>query len=194
MPIPFRLAPYAAAGCLAVFAAAPAAALASAAWTVDKAASRLSFKSSFGGDAVEGAFRRWDAQITFDPKALAASRAVVTIDVGSAATGVGERDQALPSADWFNAARFPKATFATRSFKDLGGGRYQAIGDLTIRGVSKPLVLPFTVAITGDQARMSSQVAVNRRAFGVGQGQFAAAETVPLDVTVNVSLVARRAK
>ena len=174
-------------------ASAPAFAAPSA-WTVDKAASRLGFKSSFGGEAVSGAFRRWDAQIQFDPKALATSKAVVTIDLGSAATGVQERDEALPTGDWFNTARFPRASFVTRSFKDLGGGRYQAVGDLTLRGVSKPVVLPFALTITGDQAKLSGQTVVNRRQFGVGQGQFASAETVPLNVTVDIALVAKRAK
>ena len=178
---------------VALAAFAPALAAPSA-WTVDKAASRLTFKSAFAGEDFEGAFRRWDAQIVFDPKQLAASKAVVTVETGSAATGNSERDEAMPSGDWFNVAKFPRATFATRSFKDLGGGRYQAIGDLTIRGVSKPVTLPFTLAITGDQAKMSGSVAVNRTLFGVGQGQFSSAETVPLNVTINISLAARRAK
>ncbi|MEI9965761.1 MAG: YceI family protein [Caulobacteraceae bacterium] len=74
----------------AAFAALAAAAPASAApahWTVDKATSKITFRSSFGGQAFEGTFRRWDANIVFDPKALAASKAVVTVDVASAATG-----------------------------------------------------------------------------------------------------------
>jgi polyisoprenoid-binding protein YceI len=175
-------------------AASPAALAAPPGWIVDKAASRLTFRSVFAGAAVTGAFRRWDAQIAFDPKALAASKATVTIDVASAATGNSDQDQALPTADWFNAGRFPKASFVTRSFKDLGAGRYQAIGELTVRGVAKPLVLPFTLTIAGDQARASGQAVVLRNQFGVGQGQFASAETVPYAVTVNVSLVARRAK
>ena len=169
------------------------AAAAPAAWTVDKAASRLSFKSSFGGEAFEGTFRRWDAQIAFDPKALAASRVVVTVEIGSVATGDAERDQAIPTDDWFAARKFPRATFTSRGFKDLGGGRYQAMGDLSIRDVTRPIVLPFTLQITGAQARMSGQVSVNRGVFGVGQGQFKSAETVPLDVVVNVALSAHKA-
>ncbi len=171
------------------------AALASpAVWTVDKATSRLGFRSSMGGDAFEGTFRRWDAQIQFDPKALAASRVVVTVEVASAATGDAAKDQAIPTADWFDAAHFPRATFTSRAFKDLGGGRYQAQGDLVIRGVSRPLILPFTLAITGAQAKLTGQTSVNRAAFGIGKGQFASAETVPFDVTVKVSLSARQAR
>ncbi len=165
-----------------------------AAWTVDKAASRLSFKSNFSGMDFTGTFRRWDAQIAFDPKALAASKASVSIDVASASTGESERDDAMPTADWFNVASFPRATFVTKSIKSLGGNKYQAAGVLTLRGVSQPLTLPFTLAINGDVATMNGQVAVNRSAFGVGQGQWSSAETVPLDVMVTVAITAHRAK
>lgn len=182
------------AACVAMIACAAPAWAAPASWTVDKAASRITFKSAFSGETFDGLFKRWDAQIAFDPKQLAASKAVVVIETGSASTGNVERDEALPSADWFSSAKFPRATFTTRSFKDLGGGRYQAIGDLNIRGISKPLTLPFTLAISGDTAKMTSAVVVNRSLFGVGQGQFASAETVPFNVTLNISLTARKAK
>jgi len=180
-------------GALGALVLATPALCAPAAWTVDKAASRLGFKSSFGGEKFDGTFRRWDAQIAFDPKALAASKVVVSIDMTSAATGDESRDEALPTDDWLAAKKFPRATFTTTSIKDLGGGRYQAAGALAIRGVSKPIVLPFTLQITGQQAKMAGSVTINRGVFGVGQGQFKSAETVPMEVVVNVSLQARRA-
>lgn len=182
--------PAALAACLI---AAPALA-APPAWTVDKAASKLSFRSSFGGDAFEGTFRRWDAQIIFDPKQLAASKAVISIDMTSASTGDASRDEAIPSGDWFAAKQFPRATFTSTAFKSLGGNRYQAAGNLVIRGVSKPVVLPFTLDIAGAAAKMNGSLAVNRTLFGVGQGEFKSAETVPLNVAVNVALTARKAK
>jgi len=173
---------------------APAARAAPAAWTVDKAASRLGFKSSFSGMDFEGTFRRWDAQIVFDPKALGASQATVSIEPASVATGDAERDGALPTADWFDVAQFPRASFVTKSFKSLGGDRYQADGVLTLRGASRPVSLPFTLTIAGDVAKMIGEVPIDRSAFGVGQGQWSSAETVPLNVTVVVSITAHRAK
>jgi polyisoprenoid-binding protein YceI len=162
-------------------------------WTVDKAASRLGFKSSMSGMPFEGRFRQWDAQIAFDPKDLAGSKVNVSIQMASAATGDTSRDESLPSDDWFATSQFPRATFTSNSFKSLGGDRYQAAGTLTIRGKSAPVVLPFTLDITGDVARMNGQVAINRTAFGVGQGEFATGDTVPLDVTVVVSITAKKA-
>jgi polyisoprenoid-binding protein YceI len=162
-------------------------------WQVDPANSKLGFHGTMSGEAFSGVFRRWTAQIAFDPKALAASKAAVWIDVASATTGDADRDQALPTPDWFSAKVFPKASFVTRGFKDLGGGRYQAVGDLTIRGAHKPIVLPFTLNITGDTARMNGAVQLNRLDFGLGQGRWKTADVVDPNVTVTVALTAHRA-
>ena len=172
----------------------PATALAAPApgWSVD-GASKLGFTGKMSGEAFNGVFRRWTAQIAFDPKNLAASKVAVTVDVASAATGDADRDQALPTDDWFAVGRFPRATFVTRSFNDLGGGRYQAVGDLTIRGVSHPVTLPFTLTIAGDTARVNGQLALNRAAFGVGQGKWATGDTVDTQVAVTIALTAHRA-
>lgn len=181
-------------GLLAAADTAPAAAApAPAKWTVDMAASRLGFRTSFAGQVVRGAFRRWDADIVFDPKALAQSKATVTVQVASAVTGDSSKDQALPTADWFDAAHFPRATFATTAIKDLGGGRYEAAGTLSLRGVNRAIVLPFNLTITGDQAKMTGSAMVNRSAFGVGQGQFKGADTVPLNVVIEIALTAHKA-
>ncbi len=179
------------AGLLAL--ASPALAAPAPNWTVDAANSKLGFRGAMNGDAFNGLFHRWSAQIAFDPKNLAGSKAVVSVDVASAATGDADRDQAMPTADWFSAKTQPKATFATTAFKDLGGGKYQASGDLTIRGASKPVVLPFTLAISGDTARMNGSLVLNRTAFGIGQGQWKTGDVVATEVTVTVALTAHRA-
>jgi polyisoprenoid-binding protein YceI len=164
------------------------------AWVVDRGASKVGISSTFDGQAVGGSFRTWDANIRFDPKDLAHSSANVTIDVGSVTTGDADRDTALPDTPWFWAAKYPKATFVSRSFKALGGNRYEAAGDLTIRGVTKPLTLPFTLVITGDAAKMNAAVSVNRLAFGVGQGEWQTTQVIPAAVQVTIALTAHKAK
>jgi polyisoprenoid-binding protein YceI len=163
------------------------------AWLVDKAASSVRFTSSMAGQGFTGVFRRWDADIHFDPANLAASSVTATIDVGSASTGDPDRDQALPTATFLDAPAFPRATFVARGFTALGPGRYQASGVLTLRGVGKPLTLPFTLAIAGPRADMTAKVAINRLAFGVGQGEWTATTTIPAAVTVSIAITARRA-
>ena len=172
--------------------AAQAATAPAPAWAINMAASRLGFQSSMAGEQFTGVFQRWQADIRFDPKNLAASAVLVKIDTTSARTGAAERDEALPGDDWFAASKFGQGTFAAKTFKDIGGGRYQAIGNLTLRGVTRPLTLTFLLKIQGDQARMEGTTIIDRHVFGVGQGQFAGADSVPFAVNLRVSISAKR--
>ena len=177
----------------ATLALAPALALAAPpTWTVDHAASKLTFSTSVSGKGFTGVFRRWDAVIHFDPRDLAHSDVTATIDITSAFTGDNDRDAELPDQDWFWTSHFPRASFVAHSFQAAGPGRYVAQGVLTIRGVARPLTLPFALAITGASARMNAQVSLNRLAFGVGQGEWQATDTVPANVAVGVDLTAHR--
>jgi len=175
--------------------AAPVAALAATvpAWSVDKASSSVRFTSSMGGESFSGVFKRWDADIRFDPANLAGSSVAATIDVASVTTASADRDQALPTATFFDAPAFSKASFVAHGFTAQGPGRYQAAGVLTLRGVARPVTLPFTLSITGATAKMTGVTSINRLAFGVGQGEWKAVDTIPAAVTVNVTLVAHRA-
>ncbi len=177
---------------ICLLAASPAFAAPAPAWGVDKAASSIRFSSTVSGAPFSGGFSRWDADIHFDPANLAGSSVTAVIDTGSAATGDADRDQALPTPTFLSVAKFPKATFAAHSFTALGGGRYQAIGALTLRGVTKPLTLPFTLAITGPKAKMNASLALNRLAFGVGQDQWTKTDTLPNAVTVTIALAATK--
>jgi polyisoprenoid-binding protein YceI len=179
-------------GLLLGLTAAPALAAPSV-WTVDPGASRLAFQGAVNGTPFTGVFRRWNAQIAFDPKALAASSVAVSVDLASAASGDADRDQTMPTADWFWVAKFARASFVSHAFRDLGGGRYVATGDLTLRGATRPISLPFTLAIAGDKAVMKGSAVIDRTAFGVGQGQWKSGDVVATKVTVNVDLTARRA-
>ncbi|HEY2707679.1 MAG TPA: YceI family protein [Caulobacteraceae bacterium] len=168
------------------------AAAAPATWVVDKPASRLAFSSTVSGQAFTGGFSRWDAMIHFDPKDLAHSDVAASIDIASAATGNGDRDAELPDQDWFWTSHFPRATFVAHGFQALGPGRFQAPGVLTIRGVAKPVTLPFTLAVAGATAKMTAALVLNRLAFGLGQGEWAAVDTVPANVTVTINLTAHQ--
>jgi polyisoprenoid-binding protein YceI len=179
---------------LLLLTALPASAAPAPVWTVDKGASKIAFASSFGGDGFNGGFRKWDAAIRFDPANLAGSSVTAIIDMTSGFSGDPDRDASLPGTAWFAAKAYPKAVFKSTSFKALGGTRYEATGTLTLRGVSKPLTLPFTLVITGDQAKMNATVGISRLAFGVGQNEWKTTEVVPDKVTVTIQLSARRQK
>lgn len=161
------------------------------AWKVQKG-STLGFATSWSGDPLQGRFERWTADIAFSPEALDRSKASVSIDMTSARTGDQQRDASLPAPDWFDAATHPKAVFTATKFEHVGADRYIAHGSLNLRGVSKPLDLPFRLTIAGDTAKVSGEAALDRLAFGVGQGDFQATDQIPAKVTVRVELTAKR--
>jgi cytochrome b561/polyisoprenoid-binding protein YceI len=173
-------------------AAPPAAPTAPVAWKVAPG-STLSFQTAWSGDPVQGRFNSWTADILFGPDALDKSKVTVTIDMTSAKTGDEQRDGSLPAPDWFDAATHPKAVFTATRFEKKGEGAYVAHGTLDLRGVKKPLDLPFKVKIVGDKAQMSGETSLDRTLFGVGQGEFAGTEQVPAKVTVRVRLNAQTA-
>jgi len=131
---------------------------------------------------------RWGADIVFSPEALDRSKVTVTIDMTSAKTGDDQRDASLPSGDWFDAATHPKAVFTATRFEKAGADRYVAHGTLDLRGVKKPVDLPFRLKIVGDKAQASGETSLDRTLFGVGQGEFTATDQVPAKVAVRVQL------
>jgi polyisoprenoid-binding protein YceI len=154
--------------------------------------STLAFTTAWSGAPVQGRFDRWKADILFGPKALDRSKVTVTIDMGSAKTGDDQRDAALPSPDWFDSAAHPSAVFTATRFTQSGEGKYVAHGTLSLRGVTKPLDLPFDLKIDGAKASVSGRASLDRGAFGVGQGEFAATDQIPAKVQVRVQLRAQR--
>jgi cytochrome b561/polyisoprenoid-binding protein YceI len=171
--------------------AVPTAPAGPAKWTVEPG-STLGFTSSWGGQPIAGRFDKWSADILFGPDALDGSKVTVSIDLGSVNTGDRQRDATLPSSDWFDTAAHPKAVFTATRFEKIGADRYVAHGTLQLRGASQPQDLAFRLKITGDQAQVTGTASLDRTAFGVGQGEFAATDQIPGKVAVTVALKARR--
>jgi cytochrome b561/polyisoprenoid-binding protein YceI len=161
-------------------------------WQVDSGKSTLGFVGNFSGQKFDGHFKSWQAEISFDPAQPAAGHAKIQIDMTSAVTGDRQRDQALPDNDWFNAKKVPQAQFEAVSFTAKGGNAYEATGQLTIRGVTKPVTLPFTLDIAGDQAHAKGQLEIIRTDYGVGQGEWADGSMVGLQVTIVFEVTALR--
>jgi cytochrome b561 len=162
-------------------------------WIVDSKASSIGFTGTHAGNAFKGSFSAWAADIRFDPANPAASKALVTIDVGSARTGDGTQESSLREGEWFNPAKFPKAVFETKTIKSLGGDRYEAQATLTMKGKAVPVTLPFTLKINGATAEMTGTVTLDRKALELGMASDAAGEWVSLDIPVSVKVKAQKA-
>jgi polyisoprenoid-binding protein YceI len=159
-------------------------------WRVDPGKSRLSFAGNQGGAPFEGLFERFQAVIQFDEKDLASSTVSVVIDMTSANTGNAQRDEALRGSDWFAASRYPQGRFEAKSFRHLGGEGYEADAALSIRDVTRPVVLPFTLRQEAGGTRAAGALTIDRTAFGIGQGQWATPQVVAHEVTIRFDLLA----
>ncbi|HSM95996.1 MAG TPA: YceI family protein [Rhizomicrobium sp.] len=174
------------AGALALLAA-PAQA---AHWNVDAAHSKLGFTVSWAKQPFTATFQTWKANIDFDPSNLAASKADVTIAIASENSGDSDTDGNIQGGIGFDAARFPAAHFVTTGFTHKSGNDYVAQGMLTLKGVTKPVTLPFKLVIDGKKAHMAGTAVVMRNQFGVGSGEWAVPATVAWDVKVNIDITA----
>ncbi|MBS7456403.1 YceI family protein [Coralloluteibacterium stylophorae] len=150
--------------------------------------STLGFASSYEGEAFEGRFPGFSAEIAFDPAAPAAARFDVAIPVGKADTGVAERDETLVGADFFASDSNPTATFVSSGARVLGGGRFATDGTLTLRGTSRPVTLEFAWT-PGARPELDGTASVPRLAFDVGGGDWADTGLIPDEVAVRTHLV-----
>jgi polyisoprenoid-binding protein YceI len=122
---------------------------------------------STSGDAA-GIFKTMKGSIKFDPANAGGSSFQVSIDVASINTGNGLMNTHAKSAEWFDATKYPEITF--QSTKITGSGsNFQAVGNLTMHGVTKPITIPFTFQRTGAGATFQASFKVNRVQFGVGK-------------------------
>lgn len=159
-------------------------------WTVDRDKSSLSFEVVQGEGTVSGSFSSWDAVIDFDPAAPEQAKIKATIDTASAGTGSAQFDGMLPGPDFFDAPGFPQAVFESDKVTALGGEAYRAEGTLTIRDISQPVTLDFTLAITGNTAVADGTATVSRTAHKVGAS--VATDTLADAVKVKLDLTATR--
>ena len=138
------------------------------------------------GSEVTGSFADWTSQITFDPAPADVMGSVETV-VAIGSLSLGSVTSEAMGPDYFAAEEFPTATFAAEIKPD--GETYVADGTLTMRGVSLPVQLPFTLALDGDTAVMAGRLTLDRTDYGIGLNQNDEA-TLGNTVVVTVDLTA----
>ncbi|KQW46470.1 MULTISPECIES: YceI family protein [unclassified Roseateles] len=159
-------------------------ALAAHAATLQPAKSDVSFTFKQMGVPVDGTFKKFEAALDFDAKKPEAGKIAFTVDLGSVSLGDASFDAELAKAPWFDTKRNGKATFVSSAIKPTGPGKYDVAGKLTIKGASRDVTVPITVA--GGIA--SGSVAIKRLDFKIGDGEWADTSMVANDVTVKFKL------
>ena len=161
-------------------------------WVIDPAASSIEFSGNHAGKDFVGRFGDWEGHVWFDPEDLGGSRAIVLVRTGSARTGDATQEGSLALDEWFDVENYPVARFDAATFRSLGGDRFEAVGTLTIKHTSLPVVLPFTYSSGGDGAKVEGVLELDRTALDLGMASDPTADWVSKMVGVKVSVAARR--
>ncbi|MGC1417622.1 MAG: YceI family protein [Candidatus Acidiferrum sp.] len=121
--------------------------------------------------ALEGTFQKWDATVTFTSPDISTGVLDIKIQADSVNTGSGMKDGKLKSKDFFDVKDNPTITFLSKRFVQTGPDTIEVQGDFTIRGVSKPETLTFTITGAGTGAGgIKGTMAFDRKEFGMNSG------------------------
>jgi polyisoprenoid-binding protein YceI len=138
---------------------------------------------------VEGRFKRFDAQIAFDPEKPSRSSAKITVDAASYDAGNASLNKAVRGKDGLDAVDYAHATFVLSSMVPAGDGIYSVTGRLTLRGKTQDVVVPVSMTEQGDSRVFDGSLPVRRRRFGIGQGKWADTAVLADEVVIKFHLV-----
>ena len=169
-------------------------------WNIDTTHSGVGFSVRHMVFAkVRGRFASWRGALELDPSDLSSAKVEVEIDATSIDTGVAERDNHLRSPDFFDVEAFPTLRFRSTSVEHEGGERYRITGELTIRDVTKTVVLDTEYGGQGkdpwgqQRVAFTAKTALDRRDFGLTWNQMLEAGGVlvgeRIDIEIDVQAV-----
>lgn len=167
-------------------------------YAIDPVHSSVGFTVRHLVSKVPGSFTKFAGTVTVDRDNLEASTVTATIDTTSINTANDKRNDHLKSPDFFDTAKFGTIDFKSTNWKKIGENTFDVTGDLTIHGVTKPVVLHTTLLGFGAGMQPNSQVSgweatttINRRDFGVN-GPAMLGKAVGDDVTITIGVEAQK--
>lgn len=146
--------------------------------------------SHFGFSNPIANFLKADGVIVYDPANVAASKVEVTLPLDGLDAQVPDFNDHLRSADFFDAAQYPTITFKSTSVKAAGKNKLTVVGNLTIKGITKPVTLNVTINKLGvhplgqrEAAGFNATTTVKRTDFGLGKYAPNVSDEVKLTIT-----------
>lgn len=159
-------------------------------WRVVAPESRVGFTATYDGIPFDARFEDFEADIQFSPDDLENSVFDVRIDVASLESGSADRDEGMKGQEWFAAGEYSGARFHADRFEAADGGGYVAIGELSLKDVSRAIEVPFTWEPgSSGGAVLTAETVLERGSFNIGTGEWAEDDIIGFDVTVKARLV-----
>jgi cytochrome b561/polyisoprenoid-binding protein YceI len=159
------------------------------AWTVQPGGT-IGFAVGNDGQTISGRFAKWTAAIVMDPDHPETADIRVSIDMASASVDDAYQDGMLPGDEFFAVASHPTATFTAKGAEQTGANAYRASGRLSLKGVSKPQTIRFTLSGDGPTRKVTGTATIARAAFDVGNGD--SSGSLAPNVAVTFAFTAKR--
>lgn len=160
-------------------------------WDILPEGSHIQFSAKQEGKVFTGEFGEFSGVISFDPASPEAGSIRITVPLKSVEAGSNDRNSTLPEKVWFSTKAFPTARYTSSDISAQGAG-YIAKGELTLKGVSVGLDLPFDLDVDGDMAVMTSTVEMDRTKWNVGASPWDTDEWVSKAVKLDLKVTARK--
>ena len=155
-------------------------------WKADTANAKVNFTLHGPFGTVNGSFTGLEATIKFDEKSPSSGSISASIDAKTVATGNGLRNSDLRNKEeWLNTDKFPKISFKSKKIEKTANG-YKAIGDLTIKGVTKPVEIPFTFTGKDATGLFKGQFTIKREDYSVGKPGGSVGDVITIMLSVPV--------
>jgi polyisoprenoid-binding protein YceI len=158
------------------------------------AKSSVTFSYKQMGVAMDGRFKKFAAQVNFDPTKAEQAKASFEVDLTSVDTGSGEADQEVVTKSWFNTAAFPKAQFVAKQIKQTAPNQYEVQGTLSIKGLTRDVKFPMKHTAQGKDGLLTGSFTMKRADYTIGEGMWAKFDVVANDIQVNFSITAQLSK
>jgi len=136
---------------------------------------------------VNGSLSGLAASVDFDPENLVKSQISASVKVNTIKTGIDARDAHLKKGEYFDAASFPKIEMASTSFTKNSGDNYIGKFNLTIKGKTKNISVPFTFSESNGKGSFKGSFSINRLDFGVGESSFVLSDEVKVKLLLNTT-------
>jgi polyisoprenoid-binding protein YceI len=156
--------------------------------------SKVTFNYKQMGVAMDGQFKKFSPQLSFDPAKAANAKAAIEIDLASVDAGSSEADDEVVGKSWFNVKSFPKATFVSTQVKPAGANQYEVTGKLTIKGQTRDVAFVLKHTPQGSNGLLSGGFTIKRGDFTIGEGPWAKFDIVANDIQINFQLTAQPGK
>jgi len=138
---------------------------------------------------VEGRFKTFDAQLSFDPARPELASGSVEIDLASIDAGSDEANDEVAGPQWLDTRHYPKARFVASSVRPLDASRYEISGQLTMKGHTRAVTATATFETKDRQGVLDGDLIIKRADYAIGEGAWADFGTVANEIPVHFRFV-----